>query len=162
MDENSHINFNIMKPKQKRPPLCWRWFQIHFLLWKLLYFDSNVTEICCEVFNYQNNSIDLDNGLALIRRQAVIWNNDVLVHWRMYELFVFNMLVIYNIVIQSLGRNWSKSTMYLTWHNRVPCMYSTLFSVTDGLFCFGECWCHTKGPRVTHIYVSELGHNSSK
>ena len=47
-----------------------------------------------KVFNYQYTSIDPDNGLVSIRRQAIIWNNDVLVYWRIYASFGLNILEV--------------------------------------------------------------------
>ena len=52
---------------------------MHFLEWKLLYFDENFTEICILGSNKQYSSIILDNGLAPDWRQAIIWTNDGLV-----------------------------------------------------------------------------------
>ena len=34
--------------------------------------------------NYQQPSFGLDNGLAPNRRQAIIWTNADLFHWRIY------------------------------------------------------------------------------
>ena len=36
------------------------------------------------MFNWQNPSIGLDNGLAPNRRQAIIWTNADPIHWRIY------------------------------------------------------------------------------
>ena len=49
---------------------------MHFLEWKFLYFDENVTEIFSPGFNQYYSSIDSDNGLVLARQQAIIWTND--------------------------------------------------------------------------------------
>ena len=46
---------------------------------KFLYFDDNVFEICFPWFNWKYSSIDSDNGLAPVRRQAIIWTNDGLI-----------------------------------------------------------------------------------
>ena len=59
-------------------------FQIHFLEWKLLYFNSNFTEVCSQKSNWQYASIGSDNGMAPNRRQAIIWDNAVPIHWRIY------------------------------------------------------------------------------
>ena len=40
---------------------------------------SNLPKICSQWFNQQYGSIGSDNGLAPIRRQAIIWINDGLV-----------------------------------------------------------------------------------
>ena len=59
-------------------------FQEHFLEWKLLNFNHNFTEICSLEFNWQYGSIGSDNGLAMHRRQAIIWTNDGIGYWRRY------------------------------------------------------------------------------
>ena len=60
------------------------YFQVHFHEWKVLYFDSNFTDICSKGSNWQSPSIGLDNGLAPNRRQAIIWTNANPIHWRIY------------------------------------------------------------------------------
>ena len=50
-------------------------FQIHFLEWKLLYFDSNLT-VCSHRSNWQDVIIGSDNGLVHNRWQAITWTND--------------------------------------------------------------------------------------
>ena len=57
---------------------------MHFREWKALYFDYNLIEYRSSVPNWQQHSVDLDNGLALNRQQAVIWTNAVPIHWRIY------------------------------------------------------------------------------
>ena len=44
--------------------------------------------------NQQNSSIGLDNGLAPVRRQAIIWTNDVwgVIFWQPYGSYVFTYL----------------------------------------------------------------------
>ena len=42
------------------------------------------TEVCSRGSNWQP-SIGLDNGLALNRRQAMIWTNADSIHWRIYK-----------------------------------------------------------------------------
>ena len=44
--------------------------QMHFRVWKLLYFDSNFTEVCSLWSNWQKSSIGSGNSLAKNRRQA--------------------------------------------------------------------------------------------
>ena len=81
----------------KRPatrPFFRRHFQMHFLEWKLLYFDSNFTEVCSLGFKSQWAIIGSDNGLVPTRRQAFIWANGGLVHWRIYASFGLNELTI--------------------------------------------------------------------
>ena len=46
-------------------------------------FNSIFTEICPQVSSEKSN-VGLDDGLAPIRRQAIIWANDSLVYWRIY------------------------------------------------------------------------------
>ena len=45
---------------------------------------SNFTEVCSQGFNWQFCNIDLGNGLAPIRRQAIAWTNADPVHRRIY------------------------------------------------------------------------------
>ena len=68
----------------KWQPFCKRHFHINFLMSKLLYFDSNFTEMCSQWSNWQQTSIGSDNDLAPNGRQAIIWTNDALIHWRKY------------------------------------------------------------------------------
>ena len=49
---------------------------------------SNIISLKCFIYsgsNWQYGIIGSGNGLALNRRQAVIWTNDGLVYWRIYE-----------------------------------------------------------------------------
>ena len=57
---------------------------MHFCESKVLYFDFNFTEVCSSGSNWQWPSIGLDNGLAPIRRQAIIWTNSDPIYWRIY------------------------------------------------------------------------------
>ena len=67
-------------------------FRVHFHEWKVLYFDSNLTEVCSKGFNWQYISIGSlnwvsmgsGNGSSPVRRQAITWTNAYPVHWRMY------------------------------------------------------------------------------
>ena len=59
-------------------------FLMHFREWKVLYFDSNFTEVCPQGSNRQSSSIGFDNGLAPNRRQAIIWTNAEPINWRIY------------------------------------------------------------------------------
>ena len=47
-------------------------------------FQKHFIEIYCFGCNWQYVSFASDNGLAPKRRQAFIWTNDDLVHWRIY------------------------------------------------------------------------------
>ena len=71
-------------PWTKWPPFRKRHFQMNFLEWKFLCFDSNFTEVCCQGSNRQYVSIGLSNGLAPNRRQAITWTNADPVHWSIY------------------------------------------------------------------------------
>ena len=44
--------------------------------WKVLYFDSNFTDVCSYGSNWQKISIGLGNGLAQNRLQAIVWTRD--------------------------------------------------------------------------------------
>ena len=57
---------------------------MHFREWKVLYFDSNFSEICSYDFNWHLPNIGLDSGLAPNRRQAIIWANADPTHGRIY------------------------------------------------------------------------------
>ena len=52
---------------------------MHFLEWKLLYFDENFIEISSLGSNQQYSIIGSDNGLVQVRQQAITWTNDGLV-----------------------------------------------------------------------------------
>ena len=60
-----------------------RHFRMHFLEWKSLNLEYSLTEVCSQGSNRQWYSIGSDNGLAPIRRQAIIWTNDGLCWWRL-------------------------------------------------------------------------------
>ena len=49
---------------------------MHSLEWKCLNFAYYFTEVCSQGSNWQYPSIGPDNGLAPIRRQAIIWTRD--------------------------------------------------------------------------------------
>ena len=70
-------------------------FQLHFLEWNCLNLDffKKITEIYSYGANLQYSSIDLDNGLVSIRRQAIIWTNDGQVCWRIYASLGLNELM---------------------------------------------------------------------
>ena len=50
-------------------------FQMHFLEWKCMNFDSDFTELSSQGSNWQYLSTSSDNGLAPTRWQAIIWTN---------------------------------------------------------------------------------------
>ena len=49
---------------------CIRRFELYFLKWKLLYFDSNLTNVYFQGFNWHQASVGLHIGLAPNRRRA--------------------------------------------------------------------------------------------
>ena len=51
---------------------------------KMFVFDQNFTEVLSQGSNWQYLSIGSVNGLAPNRRQAIIWTNADLIHWRIY------------------------------------------------------------------------------
>ena len=55
---------------------------MHFLEWKLLYFDSHFTEIGSKRFNQQYSITGSDDALVPDGRQAIISASDGLVYWR--------------------------------------------------------------------------------
>ena len=57
-------------------------FKMHFHELKILYVDSNFTQVCSYGSHWQQASIGLVNGLAPNTRQATIWTNSDLNHWR--------------------------------------------------------------------------------
>ena len=75
---------SCVKPFPPRLPFNRWYFYIHFHEWNVLYFDSNFTEVCSLGSNWQQPSIGLDHGLALNRRQAIIWTNADPIHWSIY------------------------------------------------------------------------------
>ena len=61
-------------------------FLLHFHQWKLLYFASNFTQISSIGTSSQLENISSDNDLAPKRRQAIIWTNYDVIHWRVKAL----------------------------------------------------------------------------
>ena len=55
---------NPSRPRQNSHPFCRRHFQISFLVWKCLYFDSNLIEIVC------NARVQLTTQPELIQKMA--------------------------------------------------------------------------------------------
>ena len=64
-------------------PFCIWYFQIHFLEWKSLHFDSYLNEICSKSFNSQEASNDSNKGLMPNKRQAIVLINDARIKWCM-------------------------------------------------------------------------------
>ena len=76
----------------------WGWhFQVHFLEWLILNFKTNFIEICSFGSNWQYGGIGADNGLALNRRQAIIWTNVDMLYWRIYASLGLNELTHWHI-----------------------------------------------------------------
>ena len=69
-------------------------FSNAFLEWKLFCFNQNCTETYSQVSNYQYGSVGSDIGLALNRRQAIIWTKGGLVYWCIYASLSLNELII--------------------------------------------------------------------
>ena len=67
-------------------------FLDYFLLWKLLYFYSNSTQIYSQRFYQQYASIGSGNGLMSKRWQAIVWTNAGLVYWCVYAPLGLNEL----------------------------------------------------------------------
>ena len=56
-------------------------FKMHFLEWKLIYFDSNFIEVYFMASNWKWVSTGSDNGLTLNRWQTIMWSNDDPFQW---------------------------------------------------------------------------------
>ena len=80
------INIELCKilAKPRRLPFYRKYFWINFLALKLLYLDPNLSDISSRFCKRQYASNGSDNGLAPSRRQAIIWINDVIFHWRIH------------------------------------------------------------------------------
>ena len=85
-------NSYLISPSTKWPPFPWRHFEMHFHEWKFLYFELNFTQVCSQGSNSQYPSIGSDNGLAPIRRRAIIWTNVDPVHSRIHASLGLNEL----------------------------------------------------------------------
>ena len=59
-------------------------FEMHFLEWIYMNFDSYFTDICSNWSNWQYSSTGSDNGLVLGRQRAIFLTNDGLIHWWIY------------------------------------------------------------------------------
>ena len=55
---------------------------MHFLEWKCINFEYNLTEVCSQESNSQYSIIGSHNGLAPRRPQTIIWTNDGQGWWR--------------------------------------------------------------------------------
>ena len=92
-------------------PFRRQYFQTHFHEWKVLYFDSNFTEICSLVSNWQEVSIGSGNGVAPSRWQAITWTNADQVHQRIYATLGGDEVRRVAVVINHIGDNqpWLKN-----------------------------------------------------
>ena len=72
---------------------------MQFLEWKLLYFNENFIGICSPRRNWQYSSIGLDNGLAPVRGQAIVWISNVLDKWCIYGSLSLNELTHCGLVM---------------------------------------------------------------
>ena len=68
----------------KWPPFHRRHFQISFWWMSFFYFDSNLSEVCFQRFNWQQDSIVSVYVMAPERRQAITWTHADPVHRRIY------------------------------------------------------------------------------
>ena len=78
--DSIHYLYNLLiQVETKLSPFCIPQIRAHFLVWKLLRFDSNVTNI----YPSQHYAINgPDNVSVPISQYAVIWTNDGIVFWR--------------------------------------------------------------------------------
>ena len=67
----TNIAFNTLKTRQKE-----RHFEVHFLEWNVWIPIEISLKFVPKGPNKQYANIGSDNGLAPIRRQAIIWTND--------------------------------------------------------------------------------------
>ena len=74
--------------------ISWWHFQMYFLECKYIDFDWNVIELYSQGSNQKYSIIISDNGFVLVRQQAIIWNNHVLVYWTIYASLSLNELII--------------------------------------------------------------------
>ena len=63
---------------------------MHLLEWKLLNIKQNFTEACSLGSDWQYCNIGSGIGSAPIRRQAIIWTNVGMFHWRIYASLGLN------------------------------------------------------------------------
>ena len=61
--------------------LCWQHSQIHFLEWKLLLFDSYITEFFFKGPTNDKPAFVLTNGCQQEGYKPIIWTNDGLAYW---------------------------------------------------------------------------------
>ena len=67
---------NTLRPRQNGCHFADDILKMHCHQWKIIHFNWNYTAICSYGFNEQYFGICFDNGLAPIRRQAIIWTYD--------------------------------------------------------------------------------------
>ena len=71
-------------PLDKMAAILQMTFSIVFSWMKILYFDSNFTEVCSQGSSWHYYSIGSGNGLAPNRQQAITWTNVDPVHGCLY------------------------------------------------------------------------------
>ena len=71
-----------------------------------------------------------NNGLAPIRRQAIIWTNEVLVHWRIYASFGLN---VSNIPLANDAETFSDKNIQFHWKKPNSANFYYKVTNTDGL-----------------------------
>ena len=77
----SLVSISTLMPWTKRLMFCRKHIQIHFLVWRILYFYSNFTEVWSK---WQLVSVGSGNGLVLNGHHTITWTNDDPVHWCKY------------------------------------------------------------------------------
>ena len=112
-------------------------FSNEFSWSKKWYFDSNFTEVCSQGYSWKYCSIGSDNGLALIRWQAIIWTNDDPVRWCIYVALGGDelMLMINSLVSRRCGSNFKsvisehmlQTKVMSTSEITVETLYSTIY-----------------------------------
>ena len=110
------IHYNTLRPRQNVRHWCRRYFQVHFLEWKLLNFKYDLTEICFLLSNWHYGSIGSDNGLApqwvkpkcLCEQQVLVRTNNFLHIFFTNQKFNFFKILIRtnNFFILGLNTEW--------------------------------------------------------
>ena len=115
-----YASFNTSSEKNGRHFAGRRNFQMHFIEWKVLYFDSNFTELC-----WQWVTIASGNGWAPKRRQVIIWTNADPVHRRIYATLggLNNQLAKPKVV------QW-RYTMPISYHTKTNQIISISYNIS--------------------------------
>ena len=106
-------------------------FKMHFLEWKLIYFDSNFIEVYFMASNWKWVSTGSDNGLTLNRWQTIMWSNDDPFQWCiMHSLCITRP---WSIKWNDLGEQKTSKDWY-TWITK-----PSEFFLSQQIFKFGVC-----------------------